>query len=498
MRMLPPISTAHSAVPILTALTDEQLIGQGRPTLAAQTAAHTAANDDQIAKGNTDSSFDNQHPEHQNSEAQIKPMRYPILTGAPLSKAQTEALAGEFNTLYQSVMDTLDGNDARYIKRVYATVVYSELVARGLLAVAGRLSSRRHQLSVWLLGTTVLSFSKILNNMELGHNVMHGQYDWMQHPHLNSQNFDWDIVCPAPLWQHSHNYLHHTLTNIVGRDHDVGYHLIRVTDEQTWTPSDRYNPFKTLILALGFEWAVAFHDIQISVDEYADTPQLPLIMQKKSRALFAKIVRQVGKDYIALPAVAGLTLGRGSAVSTLSGNITANIARNLWTWAVIFCGHLTEQAHIYTHLDDNESKGDWYVRQILGSSNIEGSKLFHILTGNLSHQIEHHIFPDMPAHRYSSVAPQVKAICRKYGLGYNTGHFGTQFRQVLARIHHFSKPSADEWQTYTQSIATTDANQVTENGAEKNAKKEQRSRELGRGLGKYIPQVVRQAWFYAW
>ncbi|MEJ6069698.1 acyl-CoA desaturase, partial [Psychrobacter sp. 16-Bac2893] len=198
-------------------------------------------------------------------DAPFKTTRYPTLTGTPLPKVQTEALANELNTLYQGVMDSLGSDDARYIQRVYGTVVYSEVISRALLAFSGQLSSKRSKLSVWLLGTSLLSFSKILNNMELGHNVMHGQYDWMQHPHLNSQKFDWDIVCPAPLWQHSHNYLHHTFTNIVGRDHDVGYHLIRVTDEQPWTPSDRYNLFKTMILALGFEWAVAFHDIQISV-----------------------------------------------------------------------------------------------------------------------------------------------------------------------------------------------------------------------------------------
>ena len=131
---------------------------------------------------------------------------------------------------------------------------------------------------------------------------------------------------------------------MVGSDHDVGYHLIRVTDEQPWTPSDRYNLLNTMFLALGFEWAVAFHDIQISADEYAESPQLAAIMQPKSRGLFAKMARQVGKDYISLPAAAGLLLGRRSAMTTLSGNVTANIARNLWTWAVIFCGHFTEQA----------------------------------------------------------------------------------------------------------------------------------------------------------
>lgn len=414
---------------------------------------------------------------------------YPTLSGAQLSTAHTESLAAELNTLYQSVMDSLGADDARYIQRVYSTVVYSEILARGLLAVAGRLSSPRRSVVTWLLGTSLLSFSKILNNMELGHNVMHGQYDWMQHPHLNSKHFDWDIVCPAPLWQHSHNYLHHTFTNIVGRDHDVGYHLIRVTDEQPWTPSDRYNLLKTTILALGFEWAVAFHDIQISVDEYAASPQLTEFMQPKSRALLGKIARQVGKDHLVFPTLAGLAFGRRSAMTTLSGNFTANIARNIWTWAVIFCGHFTEQAHIYTHLADDESKGDWYVRQILGSSNIQGSNWFHLLTGNLSHQIEHHIFPDMPARHYARIAPQVQAICQKYGLSYNTGRFSRQFKQVLGRIKHFSKPSAEEWQAHLQAQSTVPAH--TSNVT---TPKEE---PIMRGLSKYLPPVVQNALFYA-
>ncbi|MGP5202246.1 fatty acid desaturase family protein [Psychrobacter aquimaris] len=447
MRLLPPVTTAQSAVPVLTPPTDAQLSKKKQLT------------------------------------------RYPKLTGAPLTKAQSDALANELNALYRSVMDSLGSEEARYIKRVYATVVYSEMTARSLLAAAGCMQSKRKLVATWLLGTSLLSFSKILNNMELGHNVMHGQYDWMQHPHLNSQKFDWDIVCPAPLWQHSHNYLHHTFTNIVGRDHDVGYHLIRVTDEQSWTPSDRHNMFKTAILALGFEWAVAFHDIQISVDEYADSPDRHQTMQQKSRALFAKIARQVGKDHILLPTLAGLTLGRRSAMTTLSGNVTANIARNLWTWAVIFCGHFTEQAHIYTHLDDNESKGDWYVRQILGSSNIQGNKLFHILTGNLSHQIEHHIFPDMPASHYARISPQIQAICRKYNLPYNTGRFSTQFRQMLGRIRHFSQPNAKEWQAHTQSLSTV--KNTTAYGVAPD------KQDAG-GLGKWLPPVVRHALSYAW
>jgi len=383
--------------------------------------------------------------------ASAMPDKYPTLSETPLSAKETAALAAELDAIRDEVMADLGEKDALYIRRVYAAVAYSEIAGRLLLLAAALPKTKRARLGLWLSGVTSLSLSKILNNMELGHNVMHGQYDWMQDNHLNSRQFDWDNMCPAPLWQHSHNYLHHTFTNIVGRDHDVGYHLVRITDEQPWQPHDRFNLLKIVFLAMGFEWAVGFHDVQISFQEYKQSDEFPTIMQQKSRALLSKVARQVGKDYFALPLAAGVVGGTRSAAYTLSGNITANIVRNIWTWGVIFCGHFTEQAHIFTHLDDNETRGDWYVRQMLGSSNITGSKLFHIMTGNLSHQIEHHLFPDMPANRYASIAPRVAAICKKYNLSYNTGPFSTQLSQVIRRIYHFS------WQTEAEKLASDQA-----------------------------------------
>ena len=90
----------------------------------------------------------------------------------------------------------------------------------------------------------------------------------------------------------------------------------------------------------------------------------------------------------------------------------------------------------------DESRPQWYVRQILGSSNLSGSKALHILTGNLSHQIEHHLFPDVPANRYAEMAPVVRDICRRYGIHYNTGSMAGQFGQVIWRILRHSFPSS--------------------------------------------------------
>ena len=89
----------------------------------------------------------------------------------------------------------------------------------------------------------------------------------------------------------------------------------------------------------------------------------------------------------------------------------------------------------------NETRGQWYYRQILGSANLTGGKLFHILSGNLSHQIEHHLFPDIPARRYAEIAPQVREICQRYGLPYNSGPLPKQFATVVRKIARLALPS---------------------------------------------------------
>jgi len=121
------------------------------------------------------------------------------------------------------------------------------------------------------------------------------------------------------------------------------------------------------------------------------------------------------------------------------------VARNLWSSQVIYNGHFPEEVEQFPEsVIENETRGQWYVRQLLGSANFEGSRLMHVMSGNLSFQIEHHLFPDMPAHRYARIAPEVRAICEKHGLPYNTGSFMRQSLSVWKRIFKLSLPSKTE------------------------------------------------------
>jgi fatty acid desaturase len=279
----------------------------------------------------------------------------------------------------------------------------------------------------------LLSLSKIVENMELGHNVMHGQYDWMHEPALDGRRYEWDTACPGDAWRHSHNYMHHAYANVEGKDRDLGYGILRLTDAQPWQPAHLLQPLRAAA-ALLFQWGVVLHDLEFENALSRAKPWRRL--RRELGAVFKKGARQVVKDYVFFPLIAG-----PAAAPVLVGNLTANLARNLWAFAIIFCGHFTADAETLdaTVLVD-ETRGQWYLRQLKGSSNLAGGAPFNFLSCNLSFQIEHHLFPDVPAVRYADMAEKVQEICARYAQHYNTGPFRRQFASVIRRILRYSLP----------------------------------------------------------
>src|SRR6478735_8391387 len=148
---------------------------------------------------------------------------------AHLTREDIEQLGVELDAIRQQVIDSRGERDATYIRKVIASQRKLELGSRAVLLVSMFPPA-------WILGTAGLSIAKIIENMEIGHNVMHGQWDWMRDPKIHSTTWEWDNASPAEQWKHSHNELHHTYTNVVGMDNDLGYGIMRVDEDQTWTP----------------------------------------------------------------------------------------------------------------------------------------------------------------------------------------------------------------------------------------------------------------------
>ncbi len=358
-----------------------------------------------------------------------------------LTPEQIEAFGAELTALEERTRAKLGAEDAAHIRKIMKLAKNMDHGGRLLLLLSLFPPA-------WFAGTAMLGIAKILDNMEIGHNVMHGQYDFMKDPVINT-NYEWDTLAPGEQWRHSHNYVHHTYTNVLGLDHDIGYRVARLSEEQPWHPKWLLgNVVNTFFLATLFEWGVGVHDSNIA-DAYFDGDSSRLKVELVP-PLLKKISRQLLKDYVLFPLLSG-----PMAVPVLAGNAVANLIRNYWTWAVIYCGHFPDGTVVFTEEQiRNETRGQWYLRQMMGSANIEGSRTMHIMTGHLSHQIEHHLFPTIPAWRYPEMAVEVKAIAEKYGVPYTTGSFGKQLGEVFKRIGRMSFPqSMDEALNWRENYA---------------------------------------------
>jgi fatty acid desaturase len=344
-----------------------------------------------------------------------------------MTETQLRELERDFNAIRDEVRADLGERDATYIRRI--------LRLHRTLEIGGRIMMPFGFIPpVFVAATAALGLSKIIENMEIGHNVMHGQYDWMNDPSLHSQTYEWDTACSSDSWRRTHNYEHHTYTNIIGKDRDYGYAVLRLNDDEAWHAKHTLQLINYILLSVFFQWGVALHELEIERIRRGDIrlhDKLPFLKDSARKG-----GRQVFKDYVFFPL---LTLPVAPVV--IAGNLGANLIRNLWSSTVIFCGHFTQDAETFSEKEcEGESKGHWYLRQLTGSSNFTGSRWLHILSGHLSYQIEHHLFPDLPAHRYPEISDKVKGVCQKHEIPYNTGSFARQYGTVIKRIIRYSLP----------------------------------------------------------
>ena len=347
---------------------------------------------------------------------------------AHLSAEDIENLGAELDAIRAQVIASRGDRDAAYIRTVIDTQRRLELASRGVLLFSLFPPA-------WVLGTVGLSISKIIENMEIGHNVMHGQWDWMRDNKIHSTTWEWDNAAPAELWKHSHNELHHTYTNVLGKDHDLGYGIMRVDEDQPWSPFLLVQPLSNFVNACFFQYGIAFYDLEVG--KYLKGRLDKDEFRRRAKQVFAKIRRHATRDYLLHPVLSG-----PSAVTTLTANLTANLVRNLWTHSVIMCGHFPEGVQTFTKTSiEGETRAEWYLRQMLGSANISGSPAMHFMTGNLSFQIEHHLFPDLPSNRYQEIAPKVADVFQRYGLTYTTGSMPKQVASAWKKIVRLSLPN---------------------------------------------------------
>ena len=358
---------------------------------------------------------------------------------AHLTAEDIEQLGKELDEIRQEILDDRGDADAAYIRKVISVQRRLELGSRAVLLASMFPPA-------WIVGTAGLSVAKILENMEIGHNVLHGQWDWMRDPKIHSTTWEWDIATPAEQWKHSHNELHHTYTNVIGKDNDLGYGIMRVDEDQPWHPFYLVQPLWNFINACFFEYGIAVYDLELGAN----------IKRGKTKDPEFKGRVQQGAQEDPQPGHQGLRRAPG-AVAATARSCRPWPRTSPPTWSAT-CGATRSSCAATSPRASRPSRSARSTARPAASGTSArcsarptspARKAMHLMTGNLSHQIEHHLFPDLPSNRYAEIAPKVQALFEKYGLNYHAAPLPQQVASAWHKVIRLSLPNG--W------LATTNA-----------------------------------------
>jgi len=245
-------------------------------------------------------------------------------------------------------------------------------------------------------------------------------------------------------WRYGHNVRHHGNTNVAGKDPDIHFGPVRLTEHTPHGRRHRYQlPFAVGVLFPFFGFLMNLHFTGLT-DAYVGNgrpEQFDFITDRSKesvRAAWKKALRKYVPyfilNYVFFPALAGPFFWK-----VLLGNWLAERMRDVYSAATIFCGHVGHDVKSYPEGTKASGRADWYVMQVEAANNFEVSRPISVLCGGLDRQIEHHLFPTRPPERLREIAPHVPAICGRYGIEYRTDTWGRTLQKALTHVGRLAR-----------------------------------------------------------
>jgi linoleoyl-CoA desaturase len=329
--------------------------------------------------------------------------------------------------------------DVRYVRRLDRFSRALEVVGRVLLHVS-------FEPITFVAGVVALWLHKQLQATEIGHTALHGAYDGLPDAErYQSKQFAWDVPIDEESWRAGHNVRHHQYTNVAGRDPDIHFGHVRLTEHTPWNERNRHQLALTLLVLFpNFTMFMNGHFTGLIDAWYGNgRPEGLDFLPDRSkesvreayRKAFRKYIPYYLKNYIFFPLLAG-----PGFLKVLLGNWLAETMRDIYSAATIYCGHVGEHTARYPEGTRAHGRGAWYAMQVEATNNFEVSRPLSILCGGLDHQIEHHLFPRLPPERLRQIAPAVRAACARYGVRYRSASWPATLKQALRRVGQLSHP----------------------------------------------------------
>jgi linoleoyl-CoA desaturase len=349
------------------------------------------------------------------------------------------ALGEDLDLLKARTFARLGDGDVRYVKRLNRFSNAMQVLGRVLIHISP-------EPVTFFAGVLALWVHKQLQATEIGHTALHGAYDKLPGGEaFDSTSYRWDTPIDEEAWRYGHNVRHHGNTNVAGRDPDIHFGPVRLTEDTPHRWRNRWQlPFTLAFLFPNFAFLMNLHFTGVS-DTFSNNGQpnsLDFLPDRSWRSVVFAWKRALRKyvpyyfvNYVFFPALAGPMFYK-----VILGNWLAETLRDVYSAATIYCGHVGEDVKSYAWGTKARSRGEWYAMQIEATNNFEVSRPISILCGGLDRQIEHHLFPTLPPERLREIAPEVRAICARHGVAYRTGTWGETLKKALAHVARLARP----------------------------------------------------------
>jgi linoleoyl-CoA desaturase len=364
------------------------------------------------------------------------PQTAPIFASRAPKADPYKAFCQEIDAVKEKALARMGAEDVSYVKNLNRFSRAMEVAGRLLIHFSFEPIS-------FVLGVVALWVHKQLQATEIGHTALHGVYDKLPGAErFGAKKFYWDTPIDEESWRHAHNVRHHGNTNVYGRDPDVYFGPVRLTETAPWTKQNRWQlPFAVGVLFPLFGFLINLHVTGLADAVTGDGRSfgiLPDRTKESLRAAWKKALRKYAPYYlynfVFFPALAGPMFWK-----VLLGNAIVEVMRDIYSAATIFCGHIGGDVDSYPEGTRAQGRGEWYAMQVRSTSNYEVSRPISVLCGGLDRQIEHHLFPMLPPPRLREVAPEVRAICERHGVPYKTDTWGATLGKALIHIKHLAR-----------------------------------------------------------
>lgn len=350
--------------------------------------------------------------------------------------ARLHAFGAAIDAIRRDARAKVGAEDLDYVRRLDRRSHILALIGRiALMFAPGPIG--------FVIGVFALAIHKQLQVSEIGHTALHGAFNQLPDAgRYHSSRYRWQVPIDEASWLRGHNGRHHGLTNVAGQDADIHFGPVRLTEHTPHRFVHYFQlPFTLFILFPNFTALMNLHFTGLS-DVYSGngrggfdfiTERSREQVRDAHRRALRKYLPYYGREYLLFPLLAGL-IAWPLALRVLVGNWLSEVLRDIYSAATIYCGHVGEHTAAYPEGTMPRNKGERYAMQVEAANNFSVPHVLSVLCGALDLQIEHHLFPTLPANRLREVAPQVRAACAAHGVEYRCDSWprtlGKAFKQI--------------------------------------------------------------------